>query len=135
MTRPDSASDHVQAPDASDATARAALRQALIDPADAVPDDARLRRLQARALDDWGRVQQERLRGQPAWSPVAAPAVGMRGALPGGGDAGPQLWRMAAGGLLVLALLAAWMWAGRSDPLMDELMRLDVLSQMAAGEM
>lgn len=46
-----------------------------------------------------------------------------------------RLWAGLAAGLVAGALIATVVWVQRPDPLLDELMHADVLSQMAIDEM
>jgi hypothetical protein len=109
-------------------------------------DEAGSRRLQRQALAGWSEASQ-----LPGHTHAASMGVGRTVMAGGAGhgvdagmpsgrrhgdqDPGSNLPRIVGTGLLVIAVIAAWMWATRPDPALDELMRLDVLSQMAAGEM
>jgi hypothetical protein len=67
---------------------------------------------------------------------VAAPArheAGVSTVL-AAGQAGGR-WLAMSAGLMLCAALAIGLWLQRGDPVLDELARPDVLSQMAAGEM
>jgi hypothetical protein len=58
---------------------------------------------------------------------------GAPGGWPGGGSHGHgRRWVLGLAALAVVALL--WWWQ-RPDPVLEELMRIDVLSQIAVGEM
>lgn len=102
-------------PHDDDQALRAALREAL--PCD---DDADA--LQARVLAQW------RQRHPPDGRPVGVGAglLGLRGH--------PGRWLGAAALAGGMALALAWC-SVRPDPAMEELMQLDVLSQIAIGEM
>lgn len=124
MTRPPEPSD--------DAFLQAALRAM---PPDVDPEA--LEALKHRVRADWsGAVAAQATRPVDSLAGVAVGAgssVDARrgfGARPG---AGRRRWMAAAA--LVLALIAAYAWTQRPDPSVEELMRLDVLSQMAAGQM
>lgn len=129
---------------ASDERLRESLRRSITDPTGTGLDAARLQRLQRQALQVWAEAQPEPAPTQTVWSPDPVLAGGSMGGEASGhpasrrrgaGDPGTSLARMAASGLLVMLLIALWMWSQRPDPVLEELMRLDVLSQMAAGEM
>ncbi len=105
------------------------------------PEDPSLRRQLRRALESAGHTDstaledrvlaQWRLRHAPAGAVVAS-AGGA--ALQAQGLGWRPLWQI-SGALLLAALLfsvASWQ---RPDPVLEELMQLDVLSEMALGEM
>jgi hypothetical protein len=102
-----------------DATLRQALQQSLQD-TPAADHTA----LQDRVMAHW----QQR---HPATAPVLA---GAHGGNLSGGRAGRLGWWLVAGGLVLAAALALG-WANRSDPVLDELMQPDVLSQIGLGEL
>ena len=56
-------------------------------------------------------------------------------ALSGGRPTRRWRWVGVTTGLLVGAVIATVMWTQRPDPVLDELMQADVLSQMAIGEL
>ncbi len=124
----------------ADVDDRATLRAALTSPiggADtAATTAASQQRIEARAMASWADWQREQASIRV---PVAAEAVDRRlvaaGASLRGGSGSPTRWRWALSGALLLATIAAWIWSSRPDPVLEELMRLDVLSQMTAGEM
>lgn len=98
-----------------------ALRQALRAGLHAA-DDSR-EALQARVLAQW----------RQRHAPLSAEA---RLASAGGQDwsaSRPRRWLGAAA--LAASLLVALAWCSRPDPVLDELMQLDVLSQIAIGEL
>ncbi len=100
---------------------REALR-GLPPPADA----ARLEGLSARVLAQW-RTQHggDATEAGDARGPAAS-LIGRRGRRP--------LWIVATG-LLASVAIVLGVWLKRPDPVLEELMQPDVLSQMAAGEM
>ena len=65
--------------------------------------------------------------------PLTEPALATAGGLASHGARRP-LWLVASALVLVGALVLVASWT-RPDPVMEELMQLDVLSQMAMGEM
>jgi hypothetical protein len=128
-------------PPADDRDLRAAL-QAL--PPDV--DTALLRSLEQRVLGEWAEQVVPALRaaggsaggaergGERACG--AGVAVLGHGSGPGPGPGpgfGRLRWLVVA--LTIVGVIGALLWLQRPDPVLDELLRVDVLSQMAAGEM
>jgi hypothetical protein len=108
-------------PDDADLALRAQLRALASVPSDA---DA-VERLQRRALDQW--------RAQVA-PPV--PPMQRHGPLMTIAREHRRWWIGSAGLALGLVLLVGlWLQRPATDPALDDLLRPDVLSQMAAGEM
>ena len=102
----------------------------------------RLEALQNRVLAQWrGTAGATRPATQDALANGnASVEFGPNGATLVRGDkgGGPGLPRMVWLGLAAVAITAAIglkQWAPAHDPVLDELMKIDVLSQMAAGEM
>lgn len=62
----------------------------------------------------------------------ASPARPWAGVLALGG---PRRWLLGSATLALGLVLAMGLWLQRPDPVLQELLQLDVLSQMAAGEM
>jgi type VI protein secretion system component VasF len=112
-------------------------RQPRANPADR---DAALRQALQQSLQDTPAADhtalQDRVMAQ--WQqrhPAAAPALaGAHGVHLSGDRAGRLGWWLLAGGLVLAAALALG-WANRSDPVLDELMQPDVLSQIGLGEL
>ena len=128
-----------------DAPLRTAL-QALPPDVDPVALDA----LKRRVLADWyGRVAAERahqaapgaavdataMAGTTAWAGIGTGRAsdGPGGSGEPGGSAGNRR-RWLAISALVIALVGLLAWSQRPDPVLEELMRMDVLSQMTAGQ-
>ncbi len=103
--------------DPDDAQLQRALREAL------APDAADLEAVNERVLSQW---QQQHDGASPR---ARGPA------LTRAGRAGVRPWLIGATGLALGGALALGLWLQRPDPAMEELLQLDVLSQMAAGEM
>ncbi len=113
-----------------------ALRAALRDLPPAV-DPLPLAALQDRVLAQW----REQV-GRAALARPATVAHGMQGGVSSagvlgvaGGRPGTGRGRWLAIALAGVAVVAALWWWQRPDPVLEELMRIDVLSQMAAGQM
>lgn len=127
--RPDpSHADARHAHDAGHTAADEALRQALraTPPSASAPAD--IDALTARVMADWQQRQGTRA--------TSIHHVDASGAATLGAHHAP--WRRPAAAvalLLAATLAAAAFYLTRPDPVMDELMELDVLSQMAAGEL
>jgi hypothetical protein len=136
--------DPLAAGEATSAAGDEALRVALRR----MPPDgsaAALEALQARVLAQW----EAQPGARPQWAPSPSIPAAAGGAWPvGGGHAagsalgatGPWGRRLsgrwwAATALVAVVVGALLWWQQRPDPVLEELMRLDVLSQMAAGEM
>jgi hypothetical protein len=101
-------------------------------------DDALRDRLRA-GLAEASRVDSEALQDRvlAQWRqrhPVNEPALATAGGRLASHSARQPLWRVASALVLVGALAVVASWT-RPDPVMEELMQLDVLSQMAMGEM
>ena len=111
------------APDPADDRLRSQLR-ALRAPAPAV--DA----LGARVLAQWS----DRAGRTHAAAQHLGDARGGAAAL-GLGASPRHRWAVVTAGLIACAIAAAIAWLPRPDPVLDELMQADVLSQMAIGEM
>lgn len=94
----------------------AALQQAL----KALPELMDTQALQQRVLASW-----------QAQHPTA-PALPWGGVLALGA---PRRWLLGSATLALGLGLAVGLWLQRPDPVLQELLQLDVLSQMAAGEM
>lgn len=131
-----SPADPDRAPAATDEALRAALRSMPPE----LPVDP-LAALQSRVLEQWEAHQSRaQARLAPAASAPVRPAriAGAVGGVFGGSGLGagrsPRRWVVATA-LIVVTLGALLWWQQRPDPVLEELMRLDVLSQMAAGEM
>jgi hypothetical protein len=100
-------------------------------------DDALQERLRT-GLAEASRVDSEALQDRvlAQWQqrhPVNEPVLATAGGLASHSARRP-LWRVASALVLVGALAVVASWT-RPDPVMEELMQLDVLSQMAMGEM
>lgn len=100
-------------------------------------DDALRERLRS-GLTGTSRMDSEALQDRvlAQWQqrhPVAEPALATAGGVASHSARRP-LWRVASALVLVGALAVVASWT-RPDPVMEELMQLDVLSQMAMGEM
>ncbi len=113
-----------ETPDATDGSGRVddlALRQQLraLPPSTPASDIEALNR---RVLEQW-RESHGPTKQRPGRSPVQAAGWGRRP------------WLVASTGLVVGLALVVGLWLQRSDPAMDDLLRPDVLSQMAVGEM
>jgi hypothetical protein len=117
-----------QSDDTPDERLLQALRALPTDPR--CDDPAAEADLQRRILASWSarRTAVAAAVTQPAQA-AAAPDTG---GWPVSGRT-PQAWRLVAAGLVALAAIGAWIGLPRPDPTIDELMRLDVLSQIAAG--
>jgi hypothetical protein len=118
------------------AAADHALRVALRDLPPAV-DPPVLAALQERVLAQWreqvGNVAVARPGAAAHSTPGGASSAGVLGLV--GGRPGGGWGRGLAIALTGLAVVAALWWWQRPDPVLEELMRIDVLSQMAAGQM
>jgi hypothetical protein len=95
----------------------------------------RLARIQSQALRDWSQWQRE---GLVANADVQASHAVLAGGVASLGT-GPRhrsggWWRLVAASVATLALVASWWWVNRPDPVLEELLRVDVLSMIAAGE-
>lgn len=100
-------------------------------------DDALQERLRT-GLTEASRVDSEALQDRvlAQWQqrhPVNEPALAIAGVL-ASHNARRPLWLVVSALVLVGALAGVASWT-RPDPVMEELMQLDVLSQMAMGEM
>lgn len=128
MTTPPS---HRPPDHAGDAELRRLLRD--LPPAPADTDPAAVEALQRRVMGRWAAVHRV---SEPVIATAAAGRSGALGPDPLRSAPSARGWRIALAGALVLAAVAATL-AGlqRPDPSIDELMRLDVLSQIAAGEL
>lgn len=97
-------------------------------------DPRRLEALEQRVLAQWAEQV-----GRPGWAPVGpALAFGPGGAaLRGGTGPGSGFGRLRWLGiaLTIVGAIGALLWLQRPDPVLEELLKVDVLSQMAAGEM
>lgn len=121
-------SSPLQAGDAPDDRLRQALHAL---PPDPVFDDPRAEAdLERRILAGWS-ARRAAMAATVPQSVGAADGTGAGGWRTGGRT--PQAWRLVAAGLVALAAIGAWIGLPRPDPTIDELMRLDVLSQIAAG--
>ncbi len=89
------------------------------------PDDAELEALNRRVLSQW-RSRHDGASAQTEGHGAVRALVGRAGLRP---------WLIGATGLALGGALALGLWLQRPDPAMEELLQLDVLSQMAAGEM
>ena len=102
------------------------------------PTDDTLRERLRSGLTGTSRMDSEALQDRvlAQWQqrhPVAEPALATAGGVASHSARRP-LWRVACAVVLVGALAVVASWT-RPDPVMEELMQLDVLSQMAMGEM
>lgn len=89
---------------------------------------------------DAARVEALQQRVLAQWQAAHAPAVGSRvdgGALRRLVLAGPgrRRWLLGSGLLLGGAAIVLGLWLHQTDPVLDELLQPDVLSQMAIGQM
>jgi hypothetical protein len=93
-----------------------------------------LARVQEQALRDWAQWQRERFATPPVGAELAVSGTGaVRIGRRSSGSPGGW-WRLAASGVLAVVMLGGWLWVNRPDPALEELVRLDVLSQIAAGD-
>ncbi len=108
----------------TDAQLRQQLR-AITPPADA--SEALAARVMAQWID---RPSQSLAHGSPAAAAASASAstAGRRATR-------QRWWAAATAGVAAGAVVAITLWVQPADPLLDELMQTDVLSQMAIGEM
>jgi hypothetical protein len=102
------------------------------------PTDDALRERLRTGLAETSRVDSEALQDRvlAQWQqrhPATEPALATAGGL-ASHNARRPLWLAASALVLVGALAVVASWT-RPDPVMEELMQLDVLSQMAMGEM
>lgn len=105
-----------------DADLRRALRESLRSPDPRVPA-ADSEALQARVIAQWRqRHPQQLVQTEPL-------IVGWHGK----GAGRPRAWWLVGMGVLVAALAMAW--GLRPDPVLDELLQPDVLSQIGLGEL
>lgn len=83
--------------------------------------------LEASVLARW--QAQHRPQPAPQWRQVLAGTGGR------GGKSGSRWWTGSVALLVASALLLALWWTQRQDAALEELMQLDVLSQIAVGEL
>lgn len=105
------------APD--DALLQHRLRDAL------TPDAAEVASLNERVMAQWRQQQGADTAHAEGAGPVRALS----------GRQGLRPWLIGATALVLGGALTLGLWLQRPDPAMEELLQLDVLSQMAAGEM
>jgi hypothetical protein len=86
------------------------------------------------ALSDQVLAQWRELHGEAELAPPT-PSRSGAATLRGGHTGRRWRWVGVSTGLLIGAVIVAVMWAQRPDPILDELMQADVLSQMAIGEL
>ncbi len=116
-------------PDHDDLHLLRSLRALPPDPREA--ESAAVERLQQRVMAQWAAGP-----GSPARAHAPRTSLAGGGQGPAGADGPNHGWRLLTAGLLVLlAVAAAVAGLQRTDPTIEELMRLDVLSQIAAGEL
>lgn len=114
----------------------AALRRRLraLPPEPGTADPVAEAALRQRVLAAWAAAH-------PAARPVPVGTAAAVGAADGAAASGgrpaaggsPQAWRLLVAALVACAAVAAWTGLARPDPTVEELMRLDVLSQIAGG--
>ena len=86
------------------------------------------------ALGDQVLAQWRELHGESELAP-STPSRSGAATLRGGHTGRRWRWVGITTGLLIGAVIVAVMWVQRADPILDELMQADVLSQMAIGEL